>query len=484
MMMVGNAVISIFLAVVMMLTPLSAGAQVDLMFEDMNNYTQESVTTVTFDNPKEFVALLKECDPDGAEEMEYFTNYEKLFETAASSETKFVVKADTSADLMKAQVSMVMDDFNSIELNRNLKVDVASKIGLWADYDFTDEKNLSYKLIIALPFLDKYVEMDIFEMFDMLPEGEEKELVISTMLEAIKQGNSEETKAFTKSLFEKYADVKISLTGATVKIDNKGLANILKEIFEYSMTLLKPYLSEEEIASMEEEIAIFDFEAIQILGKDGITMEYTVNGDTTKIMTNADISIDISGIYTALTGEVWDFESSGKLDFTVKSENVISEVGNTKVEFPTLTKENSISLAEMIEEEMNSYEDYEEYTPSYPYFYVWGQTDKLPVIDGEIFVPLRDTLESAYEESVTIGFENGVITATSEFFPEFKTIKLINGSDKVYFDDVEKTTSKVFISDGTTYVSKEFFTEYFGWDFSSASYDLIENIYDYTFYTE
>ena len=71
-----------------------------------------------------------------------------------------------------------------------------------------------------------------------------------------------------------------------------------------------------------------------------------------------------------------------------------------------------------------------------------------------------------------------------EYFPGFKTLTLTNGSDKIYLDGVEKTTSQVAIYGGMTYVSHKLFTEHFGWEFDSAWYDLLTNTYGYSFYTE
>ena len=85
--------------------------------------------------------------------------------------------------------------------------------------------------------------------------------------------------------------------------------------------------------------------------------------------------------------------------------------------------------------------------------------------------------------ALPISFENGGLTAVSNYFPRFNTMVLSNGSDKVYFDNTEKTTGTVIIENGTTYVSSKLFTDIFGWEFSDATYDMLQNSYWYGFYT-
>ena len=169
--MMANTIISAILAIVMMFAPVCAGAQVDFLFENVNNYTEETSFTMTFDNSKEIVELLKELEMP--EEYEAFADIEKFLETLLSVEGKICVQADVSEDMKKAQVSIVSDEFNSIDFNRNLKIDISSKLGMWVTYDFTDTSNPVFEIIYSLPFMEKYVHIDIFEMLT----DEEKETV-------------------------------------------------------------------------------------------------------------------------------------------------------------------------------------------------------------------------------------------------------------------------------------------------------------------
>ena len=108
----------------------------------------------------------------------------------------------------------------------------------------------------------------------------------------------------------------------------------------------------------------------------------------------------------------------------------------------------------------------------------------LPVIGDEIYVPLRQTVEYGYEDSVTIGYDNGVITLSSEYFPGFGTLALTVDSGTAYADGQAVNIAPVVKIDNVTYVSASTFEDIFGWTFEYASYDMLEYDYYYEFFTE
>ena len=96
---------------------------------------------------------------------------------------------------------------------------------------------------------------------------------------------------------------------------------------------------------------------------------------------------------------------------------------------------------------------------------------------------LRTTLEEAFEDSVQIDYNEGIITAGCEFFPEFKTLKMTLGSDKVYADNAEYTIGNIFTINGSTYVNSSLFSDVFGWEMTYAHKDILNNSYSYSFDT-
>lgn len=478
-------IVSIVIASIILLVSFSAGAQVEFKLDPLYNYTAGSTFKMTFDSSREVVALLKEIQmPD---EFENYVDIESMLKTLFSIESKMFIQADISKDMKKAQVAITADGFQTIDVNKNLDISIASKMGMWLIYDFTDVKKPVYEVVYSYPSTNKYM---IIDLIDIMPE-EERQTFIDTISKFLNPEYTQEINSFVMGLINKHAKVTVSLSRVTVKIDNKSLIAILNDIIPYLFAQMEKSLAasvpEEELEQIGEELAEFSFDGWQLLGNNGIVITYNLrNGVISSEETNADISIDISKIYTAITGEAWQFMSDGKLEFSINSVATFSKTGNTKVEFPTITAENSFFLSDMIKEDMNEYypeDEAEDAFPDYPHWYVGAETASLPVINGDIYVPFRATLEEGYADTVQLGFDNGVITANCEYFPGFKTMTLTNGSDKIYFDGVEKTTGTVIIENGTTYVSSKLFTDVFGWSLDNADYDMINNIYWYGFYT-
>lgn len=478
-------IVSIIVASIILLASFSAGAQMEFKLDPMYNYTADCTFKMTFDSSREVVALLKELQlPD---EFENYVDIESLFKSLLSIESKMFMQADISKDMKKAQIAITADGFQTIDVNKNLDVSIAAKMGMWLIYDFTDVKKPVYEVVYSYPVANKYM---IIDLIDIMPE-EERQTFIDTISKFLNPEYTQEINSFVLGLINKHAKVTASLSKVTVKIDNKSLIAILNDITPYLFAQMEQSLAasapKEELEQIGKELAEFSFDGWQLLGDKGIEVTYNLrNGVISSEEANADISIDISKIYTAITGEAWQFVSNGKLEFSISSYTTVSNAGNTKVEFPTITEDNSFSLSDIIKEGMGEYhpDDGEEDSFSaYPYWYVGAEAANLPVINGDIYVPFRATLEEGYADTVRLSFDNGVITASCEYFPGFKTITLTNGSDKIYCDGVEKTTGTVIIENGTTYVSSKLFTDVFGWSFDTANYDMLNNIYWYGFYT-
>lgn len=440
----------------------------DFLYRNYNNYTATGSMTLTFDSSDDLVKLLEEIEMP--EEINNYVDLKALFKSLLSQNSTMKVQVDVSEDYTEAEIAVTTDTQQKIIPNNNLNVDITAKTGMWIKMDLN---NQIFNVIYSEPTLNKYM---VVELFDIIPD-EEAKIEILTMLKSIfnKEYIDSVTK-FSADIFAKYAEIKVSGSKCTVKIDNEALISIMNETMSYVMNGFMPEM-QEEMMSME----FPSFEGLQILGDKGITYTYSLlSGRPISAEINADISIDISKIYTLYTGREWEFNTPGLLNFTLQQEQKYSNYGKTKVEFPGLTEENSFNIKDMIPEYQP---DDEEYEP-YPYYYACGYgVENLPVIDGEIYVPLRQTLVSAYENTVVIGYDNGIITATCDYFPGFKELKLTVDSTTVYLDGQGYEIDKVYAENGTTFVSSKTFEELFGWEFIYASYDMISNSFDYNFYT-
>ena len=472
-----------FLVAVLMMTTSTAFAQLSFMNEFMGNYTQESTFKLSFKSASEIVLLLKEIDDRGSEEVDLRFNLEKFLSTLFSGEGTIMVQSDISKDIKKGEVSIINQNAQTVEVNDNLNVSYSAKAGVWVSYDFTDESAPKVRMIQSSPLYNKYV---VFDIDDLLSEKEK--FIVSGIAkkflnaEFIGRMNSQITECV-----EKNSAVKSEGSSVTVTIDNKGFLNILKEIVELLIDEVLPEIPDFDKDDVEEFFNLLSGSNIKLLGNKGIVTKYTLsNGKISKISTNIDFCINIPEIYKAITQEEWEYISDGKLEFEAVLETDVSSVGTTKVQFPAIDEKNAVSANEIEEILYGGYEVYEEdeYEQKYPLSYVNGDSDKILVIDGKYYFPLRKTIEKAYQDSVEISFENGKINLRSEYFPGFKTLTLADGSSKVYTESGEYEAGVVLIDEtGTTYVSNDFFEKILKWELSYLSHDLLDNSYYYAFYT-
>ncbi len=481
----------------------TASAEVPgFMTKAYNNYTADYGFTVTFESSDEIIALLEEIEMPG--EVNNFIDIKALLESILSQGMQMKMQINTSDDYRKAELALTADAQPEINVNSNLSIGVKSKAGMWMKMDL-DAVEPVLQVVYSLPLLNKYMVIDVFEM---LPNDAEKEAVLNVLNSVFNRDFIDSVNEYSVELLEKYAEIKVSGTVCTVKLDNNGLVAMMGEMVPVISTKLADIITnasvgmqetmsvgviggadgptaimiEPEAESDSDFAFIPDISEMQILGKEGITYKYSlVSGKISAIDMSADISFDISKYVTDIIGEDWELNSKGILDFAVKAGIKLTNVGKTKVEFPVLTPENSFNIMDMIPEYDEAHPD--EYVPSYPYYSVWIESAELPIIDGEIYVPLRATLEGAYADQVSVGYDNGIITMESEYFPGFKKMTVYENSTVAHTDGVEKTVSKVIVKDGVTYVGKSLFEEIFDWELGYASYDLINNYYEATFYT-
>jgi len=438
----------------------------------VTNATTTSSISITFDSSEDIAALLDEIEIP--EEIGYFVDLKSLLKTLLSYEGKATVQADISDDYKKLKLGLTLDSVQNVDVNTNLNIGVNSKMGMWMNVDFSAEQPVM-EYIYSLPIMNKYFKMNMAEFVNSealsaMAEFYEKEYIDSISKNAM-------------GTLVKYADIEKSGSRYTIRLDNDGFASFADEILQYTWTIMNEMNNDADMSIIGEMPSVKGW---KLLGENGFVCTYTTrNGKITKAEESIDISVDISEIYKAATGEEWAYSSNGLLDFTITAKSEISNVGSTKVTFPKLTAENTIEMSDFIPEYEMAEQEYE-YLPevTYPNYYVSESCSKLMMIDGNLYVPLRQTLDAAYGETVAINYDNGVITATSEYFPVFKKLTLTVGSDKVYADENEYLMGDVIEEDGISYVNSAVFCDLFGWELSWAEYNMLDNWYHYTFYTE
>lgn len=470
--------VSIILMMVFTISFVTANAAVPkFLTEDYNNYTGVYHVSLAFESSDDIIALLEELDMP--KEVENFVDLKMLLKSLLSYDTQMLLQADISDDFKRIEIGLTSEMLYNLDINSNLNINADMKMGMWVKLNIDDE-NPVFEIIYSHPMLNKYMVMDVFGMIE---DKAEKEEAIEALTGIFNKEYIESIKKTTISLMEKYADIKVSGSVCTIKLGNDELVGMLDELMlvisemiEEASGSANPAYGDEAIVEMP------SFAGLKLLGDGGLVYKYSLlSGKISKIEASMDLDIDISNLVTALTGEEWEYEARGRLTFEIKSDVKVTDIGRTKVKYPVITNENSFNIMEMMPEPYEPEYDMQE--ERYPNFYAEGYVDYLPVIDGELYVPVRQTFTSAYEDQVEIGYSNGVIKLNSSYFPGFTQLKMVVGSDMIYLDSEEYKTDKVIERQGVSYVSHSLLEEVFGWELSSAYYDMINKTYDYYFYT-
>ena len=430
------------------------------------NFTATSKVTLSIDDNKDIRGLIEELAEN--EEMEYIfgLGFGNLLTALIDYNGTIEVKSDVSPDLKKIKLSMEISNVLNSKVSQNLNYTVNAKGGYWLDVDLTNTEAPKADYIFLLPTSDKYCYINAgkFIPTESLP-------LLSTYL------SPELTEKVTAKYYQMLADnSKIEKIGSKYKLtmNNENMLALIKEVVNFNP--LDDGIEADEIEFPE------DYDKLQILGKDGITATYTIkNGKITIEEVSADISLNVANIVTTFGGE-WEYESEGIINIKIAEKTEYTKIDTTTVTYPVLTDKNSICLNSMLEEAEEE-ADYYEYEMEYPYNYVSIETDTLPYENGNYYIPLRAVLEDAYEDTISIGYEKGVITLTSEHFDRFKTLSLNTKENKVYQDGVHIAAGDIKNVNGTTYVDTFLFTEVFGWDLTHISHFMLDDIYSVSFYT-
>lgn len=380
------------------------------------------------------------------------------------------VSANVSTDYTKVKLAVTNSDVFSSVVSSNLNYTVNSKSGLWLDMDITNVESPKLDLIFLSPTSDKYRYMSVGEY---LPK--ENLPLIKTYL----------SPNVTQKIKEKYAQMisdnaTVEKIGSQYKISmsNDDMIALMKAMMEYN-----PFYEEGLVEETDEEITPA-FDGINIFGKDGMTTYYTLkNGQISRIESKVDISLNISEIAKAM-GEEWQYENQGIINIKLSEIDNLTKIGTTVVKFPELNESNSISLNKVMEENMAQPEDdYTDIYDLYPFSFVSVYGETVFAENGNYYVPLRSILEDGYSDFISIDYQDGVVTATSEFFEGFNTITVNIRESKVYVDGMEQDCGSVMIVNDVTYVDSRLFTDIFGWELTEISHDVLGDTYNVSYWT-
>ena len=480
-------IFTLLFAVIFSLSMITVSANMpDALSNIQTNYTSNYKISFSFESSDGIISLLDEMQMP--EEVYNFVDLKALLKSLLTNESVMTVQADINEDFTKINIGLTTDSFHTVDVNKNLNIDINSKMGMWMKLDLAAAEPVC-EIIYSHPFLNKYMVMDLFEI---AADEAEKEQIADILKSVLNKEFLLKIQQYSVDVIEKYADVKVRGGNCVIKIDNEAFTSIMDDVMKYSYDIIEEVTTDivnpdaEAGIKLEQYNESLSFKGMQFLGKDGITVNYSLaGGRITGIDMDAAIELNVANIYTNTTGDEWEYQNEGVMNFNVSVDASVYNFSKTKVDFPVLTEENSFDFMDLVPQP--EYEDdyyYEEYEPEYPNYWSYGETAYLPVINGKIYVPLRQAVYSAYEDYATVTYDNGVIAATSDYFPGFGTIILTIDSNTAYTDGIAHYIDTVVKINNVTYVSADMFKQLFGWELNCASYDMLNGLYYYEFYTE
>ena len=385
-------------------------AQIFAKTAEMTSYSGEATLSAQMNKPLEILDTIPVDD-------ETDIDPELIVNSLLNAETKMKYTYSASEDYKKLDMAMSMEFSMPVEFNESFKLDAWTKLGMWINYDVTDEENPVYKIIYKIPFMKKYQVMDMSSQASELMPVLDKEI--------IKELSEKAVDALTQN-----AQVTKNQNEYTVKLDNDGAKNYIVEIFKASKEMI-PDASEAGVID-QMIVTVEDlFSKTELLGKNGITMKLTKNsqGYITAQLEELHLSFNIFDILEAYSMSTNGLDrEKAFVDITFKASTKISDINKAKVTMPELNEENSST--QLLGQSMG----YHKFLNESPVFK-----------DNEIYYPLESIAKltgnelviKADGETTSITYPNGttaVITDTAVTIDgaETKGTALITEDGKLY----------------------------------------------------
>ena len=484
---------------------LSAFASGDSYFNALGkmngNYEAETELTMSIDKP--FLVLdaladfLEEEMVGGGQILGLPGNLRTLVESAFDTSSKMNVKASVSNNYKKMAVEISGESAIPLKFGENLKNTTEMKNKMWMELDFTDINKPVYKIIQLNPLLgDKYIVMDMGEIL-----GEDMKTFASLMSIMLSEEGINLLKTKMADSVKEHA--KITEKGSNIKIvfDDKATKRFLLDIFEVSVDLIKA------MAGFQENMTGLDADAlsvetireiftpvkdISIFGDEGIVYDITLkNGLVATENVKFSINLNLYDVICAFDPEMAEEDffltrENSNIAFSVNAKSTYKSVNkNVTINFPTLTKENSVNLADSFSAAVpETAENVELYSiPDYYSVVSYGYPIE---VDNKDYIPVRALFSAYGVADENIVWDNGVIYVKSNGASEyFNEISFVCGEAKAKKDGVEIALSDFIINyKGQTCVSADFVEKILGGKITSvyfyrADYDREEKTCEY-----
>lgn len=412
--------------------------------------TSTSQTAGSFEaklnKPLEILDVIDTSPVDNYIDLKTFV--EGLFDSTFTFTTK--QKFENNGKKVAQEVHFTSE--NPIIVNDNLNLDVASKLSYWADVDFENPEKS--EIIFSWPFGAKYITLPFDEMLNgeetpditvLAPGGIEYNQLIDLLIDCT----------------EKHATITGNSSKVTVTFTDAGLklflADYIAAYFEMSIKNSEEEISQEQIDFIKAQFEPFAevMRKVPFFAKDALVMEFSLDskGRISKEVETLNVDLNVYDIIKAFDSEADTFgltKANSDIAFTFSATSNI-QYNDSKIIKPTLNDKNSITIMEYFDPGYYDNAEPEDAEPEEYYFkHVWTDINEAFFL-VENYIPVRNLLESFDYE---IGFENGMITASSESnYALYDNLKLRVGSPYIITDKGTVTLSApIVLLNNTTYI--------------------------------
>jgi len=131
----------------------------DILSTSYNSYEADISCTFTVNEPMKVFGVLSQFTG-----IDDYVNLQMLAEDFCNSKSTGLIKINSSNDFEKGKMSYEVFEVVPFKINRNLKITAEMQMGMWLEWDISDEMNPTFNYILQQPFADKYISMDLVDM--------------------------------------------------------------------------------------------------------------------------------------------------------------------------------------------------------------------------------------------------------------------------------------------------------------------------------
>ena len=409
-------IISLLLSVMLMSTTVFASTAEEIaeLYEKsmlLRSASAEMVMETELNKPLDILDTIPQEDISDEADIDLKMIIESL------TEAKTTMKYDTyiSEDYKKMQLAMSMEYDIPIQMNSEFALAAWTKLGMWMDLDVTDENNPVVKIIYKIPFMKKYMVMDVSENYKANPE----------MLSVFDKDKIKEINDKAVEILTQNAEISKRGNEYTLKFTDETAKQYIYDILNLSAEIMpEETASDEEFTEMISVVKEF-CDNITVFGQNGLTMKFTKNssGYITAEEVDAHININVYDILTYFSEDTNGLKREDAfIDMTYKVAATVTDHNKETPILPVITEDNSeiVPVIGGVDIEAWQYND----APSAPIFK-----------DNTVYYPVEEMalqcgLETAFDgNELTIKDGDTVFTVSND---EFETPEIITQNAGVY----------------------------------------------------